>query len=78
MPGALYGFQLESASNREHIKPASISQHISSIFQKNIARKDIDRIIDMLFANKMISEANNAISYGFWDAQPCGQPDAVR
>lgn len=43
----------------------TLSQHISSIFQKNIAQKDIDRIIDMLFANKMISETNNTISYDF-------------
>ena len=43
----------------------TLSQHISSIFQKNIAQTDIDRIIDMLFANKMISETNNTISYGF-------------
>jgi len=43
----------------------TLSQHISSIFQKNIAQKDIDRVIDMLFANKMISETNNTISYGF-------------
>ena len=46
-------------------KLKTLSQHISSIFQKNIAQKDIDRIIDMLFANKMITETNNAISYGF-------------
>lgn len=43
----------------------TLSQHISSMFQKNIAQKDIDRIVDMLFANKMISETNNTISYGF-------------
>jgi len=43
----------------------TLSQHISSMFQKNIAQKDIDRIIDMLFANKLISESNNTISYGF-------------
>jgi len=43
----------------------TLSQHISSIFQKNISQKDIDRIIDMLFANEMISETNNTISYGF-------------
>jgi len=46
-------------------KLKTLSQHISSIFQKTIAQKDIDHIIDMLFANKMISEANNTISYGF-------------
>jgi hypothetical protein len=43
----------------------TLSQHISSMFQKNIAQKDIDQVIDMLFANKMISETNNTISYGF-------------
>jgi hypothetical protein len=46
-------------------KLKTLSQHISSIFQKNIAQKDVDRVIDMLFANKMISETNNTISYGF-------------
>ena len=46
-------------------KRKTLSQHISSMFQKKIVQKDIDRIIDMLFANKMISETNNTISYGF-------------
>lgn len=46
-------------------KLKTLSQHISSIFQKNIEQKDIDRIIDMLFATKMITETNNIISYGF-------------
>jgi PIN domain len=46
-------------------KLKTLSQHISSIFQKKIEQKDIDHIIDMLFANKMISETNNIISYDF-------------
>ena len=46
-------------------KLKTLSQHISSMFQKNIAQKDIDRIVDMLFANKMISETKNIISYDF-------------
>ena len=46
-------------------KLKTLSQHISSIFQKNIAQRDIDRIIDLLFANKMIFETNNTVSYGF-------------
>ena len=46
-------------------KHKTLSQYISSIFQKNIAQKDIERIIDMLLAKKMISETNNTISYGF-------------
>lgn len=46
-------------------KRKTLSQHISSMFQKNITQDDIDRIIDILFANKMISETNNTISYEF-------------
>lgn len=46
-------------------KHKTLSQYISSIFQKNIEPKEIERIIDMLFAKKMISETNNTISYGF-------------
>lgn len=46
-------------------KLKTLSQHISSIFQKNIAQNDIDRIIDMLFANNMISETNDILSYSF-------------
>ena len=46
-------------------KRKTLSQAISSMFQKKIAQKDVDRIIDMLFANKMISETNKIISYGF-------------
>ena len=46
-------------------KHKTLSQYISAIFQKNITQKDIERIIDMLFAKKMISETNNIISYGF-------------
>ncbi|MDF1590089.1 MAG: PIN domain-containing protein [Desulfobacterales bacterium] len=44
---------------------ATLSQHISSMFQKNITQSDVDRIIDILFANNLISESNNTISYEF-------------
>jgi len=46
-------------------KRKTLSQHISSMFQKKIAQSDIDRIIDILFANKMVSETNGAITYDF-------------
>jgi len=46
-------------------KLKTLSQYISAIFQKNIAQKDIADIIDMLFANKMISETKGTLSYGF-------------
>jgi hypothetical protein len=46
-------------------KRKTLSQHISSIFQKKISQPEIDSIIDVLFANKLISEANGAITYEF-------------
>lgn len=46
-------------------KRSTLSQHISSMFQKTITQKDVDRIIDLLFANKMISETNNRLTYEF-------------
>ncbi|OQX18548.1 MAG: hypothetical protein BWK76_07230 [Desulfobulbaceae bacterium A2] len=60
-------FELLSKSEKKSRprKRKTLSQHISSMFQKKIAQSDIDRIIDILFANKMISETNNTISYEF-------------
>jgi hypothetical protein len=55
----------KSDKNSRPRKLKTLSQYISSIFQKNIAKKDIDCIMDMLFAKKMISETNNTITYGF-------------
>lgn len=46
-------------------KRKTLSQHISSMFQKNISQSEIDRIIDLLFANKMISETSGALTYEF-------------
>lgn len=46
-------------------KRKTLSQHISSMFQKKLPQTDIDRIIDILFANKLISETNDAITYEF-------------
>ncbi len=51
--------------NKRPRKRATLSRHISSIFQKKLAQPEIDRIIDILLANKMISEVNNAITYEF-------------
>ena len=44
-------------------KRTTLAQHISAMFQKKISQSDVDRIIDLLFANKMISESNNVITY---------------
>jgi hypothetical protein len=46
-------------------KRTTLSQHISAMFQKKISQSDVDRIINILFANKMISEDNNVITYAF-------------
>ena len=46
-------------------KRKTLSQHISSIFQKKLPQTEVDRIIDILFANQMISETNDAITYEF-------------
>ena len=46
-------------------KRTTLSQHISSIFQKKLPKNDIENIIDLLFAKKMIAESNNIISYTF-------------
>ncbi len=55
----------KSDKNRLPRKRKTLSQHISSMFQKRIAQEDVDRIIDTLFANEMISETNGIVSYGF-------------
>ncbi len=43
----------------------TLTQHISAMFQKKLPQSDVDRIIDILFANKLISETSNIISYEF-------------
>ena len=46
-------------------KRKTLSQHIASIFQKKLPQAEVDRLIDILFANKMISETNDTITYEF-------------
>jgi len=46
-------------------KRKTLSQHISSIFQKKLPQAEVDRLIDSLFANQMISETNDTITYEF-------------
>jgi hypothetical protein len=55
----------KTEKNARPRKRSTLSQHISSMFQKSLSQKDTDRIIDLLFANKMISETNNRIAYAF-------------
>ena len=60
-------FELLSKTNKQKRprKRTTLSQHISAMFQKKISQNDVDRIIDILFASKMISENNNVITYEF-------------
>ena len=46
-------------------KLKTLTVHISSIFQKKISSADVDRIVNLLFARKMISETKEIISYNF-------------
>ena len=46
-------------------KRKTLAQHIAAMFQNKISQPDIARIIDILFANKMIAESNNVLSYTF-------------
>jgi hypothetical protein len=55
----------KSAKKSRPRRLTTLTQHISSMFQKNIAQPEVERIIDILFANKMISETNGAITYEF-------------
>lgn len=41
----------------------TLTQHISAIFQKKLPQTEVERVIDILFVNKLISETNNIISY---------------
>ena len=46
-------------------KRKTLAQHISSIFQKKLSVVEVERVIDLLFANKQISEENSTITYSF-------------
>ncbi len=46
-------------------KRKTLSQHILSIFQNKIKKQELDRIVDTLFAKKLISETDNSLTYEF-------------
>jgi len=46
-------------------KRKTLSQHILSMFKKDVGPKDVNRIIGTLLANGMIAESNNTITYSF-------------
>ena len=46
-------------------KRTTLTQHISSFFQKKIDGSEIDKIIDYLFIEKLVSETGGKLSYNF-------------
>jgi len=46
-------------------KRKTLAQCISAMFQRRLSQKEVARIIEVLLANKMISETNNTITYEF-------------
>jgi len=51
--------------NKRPRKRVTLSQHISSFFQKKLNDSEIDKIIDYLFIEKLISETNGKLTYDF-------------
>lgn len=43
----------------------TLNQHILAMFQKNISQVEIDQIVDIMFAKRLISETKNVLSYEF-------------
>ena len=46
-------------------KRITLSKHIASIFQKKVNDSEIDKIIDYLFIEKLVSETGGKLSYNF-------------
>lgn len=44
---------------------STLSQHISAMFQKKLAQEEVERLLDLLFVEKKVTEANQTISYHF-------------
>lgn len=59
---ALLGKTPKNARPRTRL---TLSKHVAAMFQNKLAKKDLDRIIDLLFANRMVSETSNRLAYEF-------------
>ena len=55
--------KLDKKSHPRTLK--TLAKYISSNFQNKITQNEVDRVIDLLFANKLISETNNKVTYEF-------------
>jgi hypothetical protein len=48
-------------------KRITLSQHVSSLFQKKLNDSEVDKIIDYLFIKKLVSETSGKLSYSGLD-----------
>ena len=55
----------KSPKNARPRKRATLSKHIASSMLPSAKSAEVDRVIDILFANKVISESGGTISYAF-------------
>jgi len=55
----------KTAKNARPRTRLTLSKHVSAMFQNDLTDKELGRIIDLLFANRMISETNNRLTYEF-------------
>lgn len=51
--------------NKRPRKRATLTKHVSTLFGNKLAKAELAALIDDMFRWKMVSEANNAISYHF-------------
>ena len=60
-------FEVLSKTEKRNLprRRKTLTKHIQAIFQNKLPQLDVEKIIDILFANKLISETNHIISYEF-------------
>ncbi|MGO4575003.1 PIN domain-containing protein [Cupriavidus sp. 2TAF22] len=51
--------------NKRPRKRATLTKHVSTLFGNKLTKAQLTGLVDDMFRRKMISEANNAISYHF-------------
>ena len=68
-PDPQYGRVLEllgkSPKNARPRKRTTLSQHIANMFQMKLKDHEVKRLVDLLFANGKIAEANKVLTYRF-------------
>lgn len=51
--------------NKRPRKRATLTKHVSTLFGNKLTKEQLGNLVDDMFRRKMVSEANNAISYHF-------------